>query len=134
MDCCDFSEVYVKSPSFCLQSFREKALLFLVSPTERSTRKSELLVCVVSASVGWGPPDVGPPDQVAASGIGGGRIHPRQNKGDRNSLNTPQGSGGQDSKGDTALRQWVGLNLKGGRFGGMGILEFSLFWYLPDCK
>ena len=101
MDCCDFSEVYVKSPSFSLQSFREKALLFLVSPTKRSTRKSELLVCVVSASIGWGPPDVGPPDQVAASSIGGERIHPRQNKGDRNLLNTPQGSGGQDSKGET---------------------------------
>jgi len=38
--------------------------------------------------------------------MGSERIHPRQNKGDRSLLNTPQGSSGQESKGETVCARW----------------------------
>ena len=72
--------------------------------------------------------------QMWASLIWGSeRIHLRQNKGDRSLLNTPQGSAGQDNIGDTALRERVGAEFKGGRLGGTEIMESSLFWLTaPD--
>lgn len=44
---------------------------------------------------------MGGDNQVEASGVGDERIHPRQQQGDRSSLNELQGSGGQDSPGET---------------------------------
>ena len=51
-------------------------------------------------------------DWVQAIGVGGGRIHLRQNKGDRSLLNTPQGCCGQESK-EEALPGGVGVHHKG---------------------
>lgn len=50
--------------------------------------------------------------QVEASGVGDERIHPKQQQGDRSSLNELQGSGRQDSRGETATRQGMKAILK----------------------
>ena len=47
-------------------------------------------------------------DRVEANGVGGERIHLKQNKGDRSLLNTSQGSSGQDSRGEAVCHEVVG--------------------------
>ena len=55
-------------------------------------------------------------DRVEVGGTEGKRIHLRQNKAGRNLLNTPLGSGGQDSRGETVHPEAVGEGcFKGGR-------------------
>lgn len=51
-------------------------------------------------------------DQVEASGVGSKRIHLRWDKGDGSLLNTQQGSGGLDNKGELVFKEAVG----GGRY------------------
>lgn len=68
-----------------------------------------LVHTVVSLPIGW---DTGGP--------GHERIHLRQNKVDRSLLTTLQGSGGQDSKGETICKEAVG----------QGFLNFLIFIYL----
>lgn len=45
--------------------------------------------------------------QVEAGSAGGDRIHLRQNKGDRSSLDKARGNGGQDSKAETVCKEAV---------------------------
>lgn len=55
-------------------------------------------------------------DQVEVSGARGEKIHLMQNKGYIFLLNTPQGSGGQDNRGEAVYNEAVGgkgLFLKG---------------------
>ena len=47
-------------------------------------------------------------DQVQAGSTGGERIHLRQSKGDRSLMNTPQGSSGQDCRGEAVGNEVVG--------------------------
>ena len=59
--------------------------------------------------IGGEPPNVGQQsDQVEANGVGDERIHLRQNKGDKNVLNTPQGSGGHESRRVAVCKDAVG--------------------------
>ena len=58
------------------------------------------------ALIRYGPPNVRRPNWVGAGGAGSERIHPRQNR-DRNVLNTQQGSGGKDSKGEAVCDEVV---------------------------
>lgn len=51
-------------------------------------------------------------DQVEARGTCTGRLHLRQNKGDRSLLDTPQGGVRQDSKGETG-KALVGAVVEG---------------------
>lgn len=46
-------------------------------------------------------------DWVEACGKEGERIHLRQDKGERSLLNTPQGSGGPDSRGEDVFQEVV---------------------------
>lgn len=46
-------------------------------------------------------------DRVEAGNAGSERIHPRQNKRDESLLNTPQGSSGRNSKGETVCPKAV---------------------------
>lgn len=64
----------------------------------------------VSLIGGWGAPNVGRPDRVVggAGGTGDERIHPRQNEGARRLLNTLQGSGGRDGRGEAVCKEAVG--------------------------
>lgn len=55
----------------------------------------------------WGPPNRGN-DCVEAGGAGGERIHLKQNRGDRSVLTAPQGSHGQDSRGEAVYHEAVG--------------------------
>lgn len=55
----------------------------------------------------WGPPNRGD-DCVEAGGAGGERIHLKQNTGDRSVLTAPQGSHGQDSRGEAVYHEAVG--------------------------
>lgn len=50
---------------------------------------------------------MGRPDRVEACGVGGERIHPKQNKGDRGLLDTRQGGSGQGSRGETICQEVV---------------------------
>lgn len=64
---------------------------------------------------------------VEAGGTCGERIYPRQSKGDRNLWNTPQGSHGKDSKGETVCNGAVGgAVLKGGGEEVWGLRELCL--------
>lgn len=67
--------------------------------------------------------------QVEASGMGGERIHLRQNKVDY-LLNTPQGTSGKDSKGKAICNKVVGfvLFLKGKMRRSGDIWTFPFFW------
>lgn len=68
--------------------------------------------------------------------MGGVRIHPRHNKGDRSVLNTLQGSIGQDSKRETSEETVLGTGFKGG--GGSKKswkhMEFSFMVPVPGRK
>ena len=78
-----------------------------------------------------GGPQMWGNDQVEVSGARGERIHLMQNKGYRFLLNTPQGSGGQDNRGEAVYNEAVGGKgavFKRGRWGGMACVESSLFW------
>ena len=55
-----------------------------------------------------GAPKYGAMNQVRAGGTGSERIHPRQNKGDRTLLNTPQRNSWQDSRGEAVRQEAVG--------------------------
>lgn len=50
---------------------------------------------------------MGQPSRVEAGSLGGESIHTRWNKGDRSLLNTPQGSGRQNSKEETVCHEAV---------------------------
>ena len=58
---------------------------------------------------------VGQLDGVEASGVGGERIHPRQNREEINLLNTSQGSRQDSKKRPSTTRQWAGAVLRAGR-------------------
>ena len=78
---------------------------------------------------------VGQLDTVEAGGPGSERIHSRQNKGDRSSLNTLQGNSGQDSRGDclpggSVWGAVVKRRLREEGEGGMGMYGIFLFWNL----
>ena len=47
-------------------------------------------------------------NQVDACGVGGERIHLRQNKGERSLLNTQQGGSRQDSRGEAVCNEVSG--------------------------
>lgn len=54
------------------------------------------------------------PNWVGARGAHGERTHPRQTRRHRSLLNIPQGSDGQDSKGETATRWCEEPQIQGG--------------------
>ena len=65
-----------------------------------------ILIMFINGDVAWS-------DWIGGQGMGGERIHPRQNKRNKSLLNTLQKSSRQDSKGETV---WQEVVVKGYRY------------------